>query len=121
MKAKKSVENFEKSTRLIIHLIGQYSDISDGGGVGATMLANWLGVTRQAANYHLRRMFKDKILMRKNVQQNGAIPSYRYVLGETATELYERAEFKNDYFEFVYTSQSGASFDRLSAIILKGM
>lgn len=100
--------------RLILHLIGQYEDVSRGGGVGATMLGHWINTTRQGANYHLRKLHKDKLITRKNIGTRGDIPVYRYVLSDKAREFYEDGEFKNAYYEYVYTSELGEKFDQLS-------
>ena len=108
----------KKVENLIIHLIGQYEDVTNGGGVGASMLACWIDTTRQGANYHLRKMWKDKLLKRKNVGSRGDIPTYRYLLGDKAREFYESGKFKNDYFEYVYKKESVALFDKLTMRIV---
>lgn len=99
--------------KLILHLIGQYEDVTDGGGVGASMLAHWLGVTRQGANWHLRRMFKDKLITRKNIGNRGHVPTFRYFLAEKTREFYEDGKFKNEYFEKVYTSEVVEHYDKM--------
>ena len=104
--------------KLILHLIGQYEDVSDGGGVGASLLACWIDTTRQGANYHLRKMWKDKLLKRCNVGSRGSIPTYRYKLSDKSRELYENGKFKNSYFENVYKKDSVANFDKLSMRII---
>ena len=100
--------------KLILHLIGQYEDVTGGGGVGASMLANWIGTTRQGANYHLRKLYKQKLIMRKNAGNKGSIPIYRYTLGDKSRELYEIGKFKNAYFEAVYKNDSVEKFDKIS-------
>ena len=105
--------------KLICHLIGKYQEVTDGGGVGASMLSVWIDTTRQGANYHLRKMFKSKLLKRKNVGSRGVIPTYRYQLGDKALELYEDGKFKSDYFSAVYRRKSIEKFDNLSSRILE--
>lgn len=100
--------------KLILHLVGQYEDATQGGGVGASMLASWIDTTRQGANYHLRKLFKDKLLVRASLASRGSIPTYRYKLSEKSREFYNDGKFKNAYFEKVYTKKSVEMFDKLS-------
>ena len=104
--------------KLILHLIGQYEDVTGGGGVGASMLGVWIDTTRQGANYHLRKLWKDKLLVRCNIGSRGSIPTYRYKLSDKSREFYEDGKFKNAYFEKVYTRQTIAAFDKLSMTLI---